>query len=135
MSDGNHTPTPWHAQPVAGSYRINGGPKKSKLADVWQTAAHVAEANATFIVDACNQHDDLVAVRNAAAEFLKYFERVSTIEVAGELGQALTTLRLTIAQVGMSDAQREGPTAAEAWGADGKTNYHDDVPEWAEVSE
>lgn len=58
----SHTPTPWYVNRFKGdSYRITqhelGGPKEDRIADGIKS-----EANAAFIVRACNSHDALVAM-------------------------------------------------------------------------
>jgi len=62
-----HTPTPWEL--YADSY-IQGSDKKDVLKVIWTDERH--DANAAFIVKACNAHDELF---KAAQNVLEVFTR------------------------------------------------------------
>ena len=68
-----HTPTPWRVDPVDGDLiiaDIDGG----IVAEVWggdgERSAEAVEANAAFIVRACNAHDGFVAALKLALDAL-----------------------------------------------------------------
>lgn len=72
----NHTPGPWHVQPIGRQGYIEAdGPKFicDMQADVCSAPADVAEmeANAAFIVKACNCHEELVGAAEDALQSLK----------------------------------------------------------------
>lgn len=64
MAEREHTPTPWKA---SGNAVFRDGHCLAMTGtDIWMP--EVEEANAAFIVRACNAHDDLVAALEAVAE-------------------------------------------------------------------
>lgn len=74
--ENNHTPTPYYVNRFKGdSYRITphelGGPKEDRIADGIKS-----EANAAFIVRACNSHDALV---EALSDLLEVIPKESPI--------------------------------------------------------
>lgn len=72
-----HTPTPWHVQPIGGQRYIEAqGPKFicDMQADQCENPAEVEEmqANAEFIVRACNCHEELVQVLESVVRILEH---------------------------------------------------------------
>ena len=70
-----HTPGPWKRDSsslVPNLYPFIAGPNGEAIADVWGDV-DVANANAEFIVRACNAHDDLLVACEEALEDLAFF--------------------------------------------------------------
>jgi len=79
-----HTPTPWNARPIYakdGRFELRSerhqsvgyAPLAYVRGDKRETGGD-GEANAQFIVRACNAHDQLVAALKAVVEFYSYAE-------------------------------------------------------------
>lgn len=68
-----HTPTPWKTtKSTADFYDITpAGDILPTIASVWDGEKKNAEANAAFIVRACNAHDELVLAAKDAAITIK----------------------------------------------------------------
>lgn len=79
-----HTPTPWKVHPTVNQHRYNAaldfGPSGIAVGVVWGPFEKRAmdaetEANAAFIVRACNAHDELVAaLKDAEKRLLSFAE-------------------------------------------------------------
>lgn len=68
MSDEQHTPTPWEVSGDAGDYIRPAGIRTAPLAMTLDSCTYgpiIYRANAEFIVNACNCHDELVAACEA----------------------------------------------------------------------
>ncbi len=94
----SHTPGPLGIQPMPGqSYRILGGPRNSRLADVYATAAHNGEANARLFAAAPDLYE---AAQVAESYFAGAVERAvsSGCDAPAHLVEPLRQLRAAIAK-------------------------------------
>lgn len=84
MSDNQHTPVPWDTEPTAGHDRHGQsaiyGEDGKDIAIVYD-----GQANAEFIVRACNSHDDLLAALKGAENCLRWASQESTGRVKAEI--------------------------------------------------
>jgi hypothetical protein len=79
MTEIKHTPTPWFFLKNGPDYAISATKSRiARFSDIFATQPHSeaqyeeAEANAEFIVRACNAHDDLVAALELSKSFIRY---------------------------------------------------------------
>ena len=73
-----HTPVPWVTKPFSGKYKNEGfcinatDEDATRIADVTNHYYVPSEANARFIVQACNAHEELLAVLELALRYLEH---------------------------------------------------------------
>lgn len=98
-----HTPTPWAVESDNSSPSIyviqdweaqHIHPSWNCVANIWSVQKRqVQEANAAFIVQACNAHDDLVeALKYATSEIEEFYKaavdgRIKTVISIGQFGR------------------------------------------------
>lgn len=96
-----HSPTPWIAVKIPGgkAWAIDDERTNEHVATAWGTE-HDAEANAAFIVQACNAHEALVKIAKAYSNLLRssastegtvatFLHIEETLKLAGENGESI----------------------------------------------
>lgn len=76
QTETKHTPTPWRLD-SAGVNVTDSSPERYCIANVHGNSVKNLEANAAFIVRACNEHAALVAVAEAAASLVFNLENTN----------------------------------------------------------
>lgn len=84
MSTPKHTPTPWEVNTLAGSPYSEGFSNDTLIFDCRPSGLQYAEieANAEFIVRACNSHDALIADMKHIVEYWNGSVNMSAMEDA-----------------------------------------------------
>jgi hypothetical protein len=108
-----YTPGPLGIQPMPGqSYRILGGPRHIRLADVYSTAAHNGEANARLFAAAPDLYEAAITVAYILADHAE-FEARSDRTIPAELARAFSLLQSAIARAADMDLPQTAAPGGE----------------------